>query len=84
MTLNAKAANLSGASASFSILLSAQVHLYPKQCNRVFFSVIFLQDLFFYQRMHSADSIYLGLHKLRVVLVDLHLFDLLLSVLCVQ
>lgn len=31
-----------------------------------------------------GTGFYLGLHKLGVVLVDLHLFDLLLSVLCVQ
>lgn len=30
------------------------------------------------------EVVYLGLHELGVVFVDLHLFDLLLSILCVQ
>lgn len=34
--------------------------------------------------MHGADWLYLRLHKLWVVLVDLHLFDLFLSILRVQ
>lgn len=79
MTLNAKAANLGGT--SFSIL-SANACLYPEQHNRLCFSAIF--SLFFLHACIGADSSYLSLHKLGVVLVDLHLFDLLLSVLCVQ
>lgn len=38
----------------------------------------------FFQPHRRHTRSYLGLHKLGVVLVDLHLFDLLFAVLCVQ